>query len=174
MTNNAQILQKVKRAHRALNSTQINWQEECLFECNDILKSIIADLEVPAMTESSIVTPVRIQRKRSKGWRMPEGVIYVGRPSNWGNPFKITRSGSGKWYVVDDFSTDGPYTCKADAAKDAVRFFEKYADIRMFANPLWLEPLRGKNLADWCGLDEVCHADVLLRLANPQPESIKR
>ncbi|QKY80234.1 hypothetical protein SEA_JUNG_59 [Mycobacterium phage Jung] len=25
--------------------------------------------------------PERIQRKRSKGWRMPEGAIYVGRPT---------------------------------------------------------------------------------------------
>ena len=29
----------------------------------------------------------RIQRKRTKGWRMPKGAVYVGRPSPWGNPF---------------------------------------------------------------------------------------
>ncbi|MCA1570868.1 MAG: DUF4326 domain-containing protein [Chloroflexi bacterium] len=29
----------------------------------------------------------RIQRQRTKGWRMPTGAIYVGRPSPWGNPF---------------------------------------------------------------------------------------
>jgi hypothetical protein len=29
----------------------------------------------------------RIQRRRSKGWRMPPNAIYVGRPSRWGNPF---------------------------------------------------------------------------------------
>jgi hypothetical protein len=26
--------------------------------------------------------------------------------------------------------------------------------------------LRGKNLACWCGLNEPCHADVILRIAN--------
>ena len=31
--------------------------------------------------------PKRIQRQRTKGWRMPEGAIYVGRPTVWGNPF---------------------------------------------------------------------------------------
>lgn len=31
--------------------------------------------------------PRRIQRERTKGWRMPEGAVYVGRPSAWGNPF---------------------------------------------------------------------------------------
>ena len=29
--------------------------------------------------------PKRIQRKRTKGWRMPKGAVYVGRPTKWGN-----------------------------------------------------------------------------------------
>ena len=29
----------------------------------------------------------RIQRRRTKGWRMPEGAVYVGRGSKWGNPY---------------------------------------------------------------------------------------
>lgn len=33
--------------------------------------------------------PERIQRRRSKGWRMPEGAIYVGRPTKWGNPYTL-------------------------------------------------------------------------------------
>jgi hypothetical protein len=28
--------------------------------------------------------------------------------------------------------------------------------------------LRGKNLACWCPLDQPCHADVLLELANQE------
>ena len=32
--------------------------------------------------------PKRIQRKRTRGWRMPEGAVYVGRGSRWGNPFR--------------------------------------------------------------------------------------
>ena len=31
----------------------------------------------------------RIQRKRTKGWRMPDNAVYVGRPSKWGNPLKL-------------------------------------------------------------------------------------
>ena len=30
--------------------------------------------------------------------------------------------------------------------------------------------LRGKDLACWCALDEPCHADVLLRIANSRPK----
>ena len=27
------------------------------------------------------MSPQRIQRQRTKGWRMPEGAVYVGRPT---------------------------------------------------------------------------------------------
>lgn len=33
--------------------------------------------------------PERIQRRRAKGFVLPTTAIYVGRPSKWGNPFKI-------------------------------------------------------------------------------------
>ena len=35
-----------------------------------------------------IMKPIRIQRKRTKGWKMPPNTVYVGRPTKWGNPFK--------------------------------------------------------------------------------------
>ena len=35
--------------------------------------------------------PRRIQRKRTKGWRMPEGAVYVGRPTKWGNPYPVMQ-----------------------------------------------------------------------------------
>jgi len=36
----------------------------------------------------------RIQRKRTKRWKMPKNTIYVGRPSKWGNPFFVKEIGS--------------------------------------------------------------------------------
>ena len=36
--------------------------------------------------------PVRIQRSRAKGWKMPAGAIYVGRPTKFGNPFHVDGS----------------------------------------------------------------------------------
>ena len=86
--------------------------------------------------------PVRIQRKRTKGWRMPEGAVYVGRPSKWGNPYKIGTV----------------FICDAEAATMAFA-----ANLPM---SLDLSPLRGKDLACFCRLDQPCHADVLLELAN--------
>lgn len=39
------------------------------------------------MTTTITHTPQRIQRRRAKGWKAPEGAVYVGRPTIWGNPF---------------------------------------------------------------------------------------
>ena len=115
--------------------------------------------------------PVRIQRKRTKGWKMPPNTVYVGRPTKWGNPFKI-----GEVTHVLHRSGAWPYEIYADSfhvvnADHAVRLF-KHA---MKAHPDWRHErwesgdpseLRGKDLACWCPLDLPCHADVLLEIAN--------
>lgn len=87
--------------------------------------------------------PKRIQRKRTKGWRMPEGAVYVGRPTKWGNPSR----------------------CEGIAA---VMVYEYYlcATPRGHGLLSQLNELAGKDLVCWCPLDKPCHADVLLRLAN--------
>jgi hypothetical protein len=33
--------------------------------------------------------PQRIQRKRTKGWRLPDGAVIVTRPTRWGNPWVL-------------------------------------------------------------------------------------
>jgi len=96
--------------------------------------------------------PIRIQRKRIKGWRMPPNTVSVTRPGRWGNPFKI---GDG---------LPGMPSTKMDAV-DAVMCFELF--IPQFAVEAARKELRGKNLACFCALDQPCHADVLLELANP-------
>ena len=92
--------------------------------------------------------PKRIQRKRTKGWRMPEGAVYVGRPTKWGNPW-IVRSDTGEQLrrlTVDQYQT--------------------YLELQIEHGELDLAELRGKDLACWCRLDQPCHADILLELAN--------
>lgn len=97
--------------------------------------------------------PKRIQRSRSKGWKVPEGTIYVGRPTKWGNPF-----------VVGTMSHDDPP--QPLTAVEAVALFEDQIEEILDMVDGSLEELRGKDLACWCPLDQPCHADVLLRLAN--------
>ena len=85
--------------------------------------------------------PIRIQRKRTKGWQMPPNTVYVGRPTKWGNPFK-----------------------SGDRARD-VRFFLTHRPYNLTTRTI-RRGLAGKNLACWCPLDQPCHADVLLKIAN--------
>ena len=91
------------------------------------------------MSTAAADTPQRIQRKRARGWRMPEGAVYVGRPSRWGNPF-ATAAEFDHWA---HHSTAG-----REIADHAVQH------------------LGGRSLACWCPPSKECHADVLLRLAN--------
>lgn len=98
--------------------------------------------------------PKRIQLRRTKGWRKPEGAVNVARPTKWGNPYR-----------VGDIH---PETWEERTAEEAVALYrhsieqwwpeEFAADVR--------RELRGKDLACWCRLDQPCHADVLLELAN--------
>ena len=86
--------------------------------------------------------PARIQLRRTKGWRKPEGAVVVSRPSRWGNPFPI-----------------GPDRSAAEAVARYREWIAPRADeVRA--------ELRGRDLCCWCPLDRACHADVLLELAN--------
>lgn len=39
------------------------------------------------------VKPVRVQLKRTKGWRMPPNTVKVDRTTKWGNPFVVGKPG---------------------------------------------------------------------------------
>lgn len=101
--------------------------------------------------------PKRIQMHRRKGgWRKdhPDAVI-VARPSKWGNPFAIPGPNrSDRLHAIHCY-------------RQWMGGFVTYSHL---PNPPTPEEiiahLRGKDLACWCPLDEPCHADVLLKLAN--------
>ena len=61
----------------------------------------------------------RIQRKRTKGWKMPENTKYVGRPTKWGNPFTYEKSGN-----RFEIKTDGSFY----ADKTRVSYCKYYAN----------------------------------------------
>lgn len=76
---------------------------------------------------------------------MPPGAIYVGRPTKWGNPYILKRDGT---------------------AEQCVKYYRLRMKGLILIKAIDIELLRGKDLACWCPLDEPCHADVLLELAN--------
>lgn len=81
--------------------------------------------------------------------KLPEGAVYVGRPSKWGNPFVIGRDGSRRVVMrkYAQWVSARMKDYKDDFGKEMVR------------------ELKGKDLICWCA-PEACHADILLHLAN--------
>lgn len=124
-----------------------------------------------------IENPKRIQRKRTKGWRMPENTIYVGRPTIYRNPFKVGCK----------FWTNSDFLVRIENIEQSMYWYTKwikqeitrpvvwdvrnddgdYAPIRK-PSPKELDKLRCHNLACWCKEGELCHADVLIELLNKQ------
>ena len=114
------------------------------------------------------MTPKRIQRKRTRGWKMPEGAIYVGRPSRLGNHFEVKQL-IDHWIVIHDNKAIYESESKRNAAQFAVDRFREWVNSlggQDLADYLvWLD---GHDLACWCALDMPCHADVWLELANKE------
>jgi hypothetical protein len=121
--------------------TPIDDDDDDVIATNEIEEIRMSD-QPPASAQ-----PKRIQRKRTKGWKMPENAIYVGRPTKWGNPF-----------MVDEHNP--PRACVGQFRLHMEKILERPAEREL------LKTLRGKDLACWCPLDQPCHADVLLELAN--------
>jgi len=87
--------------------------------------------------------PIRLQRKRTKNFHLPEGTVCVTRGTKWGNPFRIENGISREMAIALFRQSITP---------------EKEAEIR--------RELRGKDLACFCGIHQRCHADLLLEIAN--------
>ena len=129
--------------------------------------------------------PKRIQRKRTRGWRMPEGAVYVGRPSKWGNPYKVgeiaTACGQHKDVQID-ILVDADLAVVMFRSFAAERMKPKFYGGGYIGSMLaasWSERIRelaGHDLACWCPLEDAegnrvpCHADVLLELANGEED----
>lgn len=123
-----------------------------------------------------MTAPKRIQRRRTKGWRMPEGAVYVGRPSRWGNPFRMEHDPRAlrPWIVTYETGTYR-FAQRWDAARWAVASYRLWlAWPQQSALRRDIPGLAGYDLACWCPLEDAegnrvpCHADVLLELANAE------
>lgn len=122
--------------------------------------------------------PVRVQRKRTKGFKMLPNAVYVGRPTKFGNRFAVAPLRDLEGHYADytkNVDLWDKWPCKnAATAVDAFR--------KMQIPSLDLSELRGKDLACWCHLCDKhkdgkpmdvdcpdcapCHVDVLLTISN--------
>jgi hypothetical protein len=113
--------------------------------------------------------PQRLRLSRAKGYRLPPNSIKVSRPGVWGNPFNDTQS-----YVMFPWTADGapgiPLRTKPSRER-CLDLYVAWLRAHLIHDPHLLDRLRGKNLACWCPLPtegelDLCHAAILLRLAN--------
>ncbi len=130
------------------------------------------------------LSPMRIQRRRTKGWKMPENTVSCSRPGLFGNPFRmigdlvyVNASHRRKTLCPWVLFYDGPMPdgteirlfreCLMDAnahsAEPSLEPVHKEYFNRMRER---LPALKGKNLSCFCPLNKPCHVDVLLELAN--------
>lgn len=116
--------------------------------------------------------PERIQRQRCRGWRMPAGAIYVGRPSRWRNPFHVSLDRQVVGADGREITVDG-LLCLAPDPRRPPRAFLRAAFAAWIERPEQAELLaqaraflRGHALACWCPLDAPCHAEIWLALCN--------
>ncbi len=114
------------------------------------------------------MSAARIQRRRVRGWRMPSGAVYVGRPTRFGNPFTVV-----------DALADDPALTEAGARERCASLFELWlsGEVSLTSPDLAerraeildrLGELAGRDLACWCPVGGPCHADVLIRIANKE------
>ena len=97
--------------------------------------------------------PKRIQINRREPWNLGPDTVPVVGPLRC--PYRV-----GKRHPV----TAAPIS--------PIEFVELFrASLTPEKRQLIREQLYGKNLACWCGLDQPCHADVLLEIANGAEES---
>ena len=97
-------------------------------------------LPPPGPTTRRKILPHEIEAIR--GGRGIEG-IFIGRPSTWGNPYKIGRDGG-----------------RAEVVRKYLEHLNS-SGLRKFVGEL-----RGCTLVCFCDLKEQCHGDVLIKLAD--------
>lgn len=115
------------------------------------------------------MSPIRLQRRRTKGWRLAKaadplrGGVIVSRPSRWGNPCKVG--------LMQEMGYTDPHAAAADNFRiwlNGSRFDAPTdeADRRRERILTDLPLLRGKDLACTCPYGKACHGDYLLDRAN--------
>ncbi|MFF8590013.1 DUF4326 domain-containing protein [Streptomyces sp. NPDC015220] len=122
-------------------------------------------------------SPTRIQRRRVRGWCAPEGAVYVGRGTRWGNPYKVTKCGP--THSVIDSRTGGVIygsRDEADARRVAVDWYRAWFASKPGLYAAVRRQFAGRDLMCWCPLPEPgdpdhCHAAVLLAAANSPSEA---
>jgi hypothetical protein len=117
------------------------------------------DFPLPCGPVLAIEGPCRIRLRRIKGWRKPEGAVVCTRPGRWGNPLPCDGSTVDRDRVAGWFAAGLLLRREGILPPDSV-LWTYPTDVAIE------EALRGKDLCCFCPLDNPCHVDALLVVAN--------
>jgi len=95
----------------------------------------------------------KVYNIKNKQIIIPEGAIYIGRPSKWGNPFSHMPYTLAKFKCID----------RSEAISSYLKWLQESRDGRQLIQ--CIHELKGKDLACFC-MPLACHGDILLKLAN--------
>ena len=132
----------------------------------------------------------RLQLRRTRGWRKPEGAVVVSRPGLWGNPWVVGTPGRLRLPMTDGTGHRVTLTLPgALSAELAVSLHWQWLERLLIAAPFDLDgpdpivalrrlanrrllileslpALRGRDLLCFCPPGAPCHGDTLLAMAN--------
>lgn len=106
--------------------------------------------------------PTRIQRSRKPGFRLPPNTVCINRGTKFGNPFTVSEYGREKaiqmfrecllnnvmcYYYFDEL--------EATTQFNRFKWMAEHIDIIRNAD----------HIACFCGLDEECHGDILIKFS---------
>jgi len=77
----------------------------------------------------------------------PEDSVYIGRPSKWGNPFKVGEHGT-----------------ESEVAQKYITWIKSQPELIADAK----RELVGKDLACYCSRPNLCHGDLLILISNDE------
>lgn len=118
----------------------------------------------------------RIQRKRTKGYRNPEGTRYVGRGTKYGNPFRLSKDGYIEFFNVitnewEQWSLSGGFEINDIIGMYVMWITNELHPYKgVIVKPPTIDDLKElknyKYLSCYCPLSEPCHVDILIKLIN--------
>lgn len=132
----------------------------------------------PDRVRSQDGPPARVRLSRTRGWRLPPNTIKVDRTTRWGNPYDVREYGTELALHLFASTARGSWSNANVRAVDLPTVETLHAAHATWLRRIGEDPvqrmrreLRGRNLACWCavpnhGEDDLCHAAILLRLAN--------
>lgn len=96
--------------------------------------------------------PSVLNKHKLAGKELPEGAVYIGRPSPWGNPFPVHKTIRPRGLAIKQYVH---WVMHPDRA--ALRY-------------LMRQKLKGCDLVCFCA-PLPCHGDVILRIANSEDDT---